>query len=361
MPVLLAALAAVLLAVLAGCGGDTTERVAVTVREGPLLGPRWEQGMNLTAYETDGFSGPRAERALRALRATGATHATFVPVWYQESRFGSDIDPEPLKSPSDAGLRSAAALARRLGLRIVVKPHVDLLDEGFRGEIDPVDVDAWFRSYRRFALHHARIAQQLRADTFVVGTELVTMARRTRRFEEVIAAVREVYDGELTYAANWVQDAEKIGFWDALDSIGVDAYMPLTSAAARDSTPSVDELREAWEPYVARLERLREKVGGDKPVRFTELGYAGRLGATVRPSTEDTAAPVDPAVQAVAYEAALLAWRRVPWFVGIWWWDWSLDGRSAGFADGSYTPRGTSAELVLRRWSGTGPRPSPDG
>jgi len=354
---LLVALAALLLLGLAGCGEDDRfEQVPVTLREGPLLGPRWEQGMNLTAYETDGFSGPRAERALRALAATGATHATFVPVWYQDGVFGADIDPDPLKSPSDEGLVSAARYARQLGLRVVLKPHVDLLDEGFRGEIDPIDVDAWFRSYRRFAVHHARLAARVRADTFVVGTELVTMARRTERFRAVIAAVREVYDGELTYAANWVQDAEKVGFWDDLDSIGVDAYMPLTSAAARDDTPSTRELVEAWKPYVRRLERLRERVGGDKPVRFTELGYAGRLGATVEPSREDREAPIDPAVQGVAYTAALRAWRKVPWFVGIWWWDWSLDGRAAGFADGSYTPRGTSAELVLRRWSGASPR-----
>lgn len=359
MRALLAALVAALLVVLAGCG--STERVAVTVREGPLLGPRWEQGMNLTAYETDGFAGPRAERALRALRATGATHAVLVPVWYQESRFGADIDPDPGKSPSDAGLRSAVRAARGLGMRVVLKPHVDLLDDGFRGEIDPVDVDAWFRSYRRFALHHARIAQELRADTFVVGTELVSMARRTERFREVIAAVREVYDGELTYAANWVQDAERIDFWDDLDSIGVDAYMPLTPAKAGDRTPSTRALVAAWKPWVRRLERLRERVGGDKPVRFTELGYPGRRGATSRPSREDRDAPLDPEVQGVAYAAALRAWRRVPWFVGIWWWDWSLDGRAAATPDGSYTPRGTSAEVVLRRWSGGASRAPSDG
>ncbi|WP_158276838.1 glycoside hydrolase family 113 [Paraconexibacter algicola] len=350
-----AALVAVLLVALGGCG-TTTERIDVTVREGPLLGPRWEQGMNLTAYVPDGFSGTRAGDALRALRDTGTTHAVLVPVWYQENAFSADIDPSPLKSPDDAGLLQAARTARSLGLRVVVKPHVDRLDEGFRGELTPVDVDAWFASYTRMVLHYARLADRVRADTFVVGTELVTMARETDRFRTLIAAVRRVYDGELTYAANWVQDAERIGFWDDLDSIGIDAYMPLT--ADRDRTPTTAELVRAWRPWERRLAALRRRVGGDKPVRFTELGYAARRGATAEPSREDRDAPVDPGIQSIAYTAALRAFRRVPWFVGIWWWDWSLDGRHGDGATGGYTPRGTSAEAVLRRFAGTAARPS---
>jgi len=200
------------------------------------------------------------------------------------------------------------------------------------------------RSYTAFVTHEAQLATQVGATTFVVGTELEGMSTRTDDWRALIGQVRQRYSGTLTYAANWVAEAQRIQFWDALDEIGVDAYMPLSKS---DPDPSVVDLVKGWQPWKQQLQALNGKWG--KPVLFTELGYPSRLGAAQHPSDEGSGAISQPA-QARAYEAAFRAWDGTPWFHGIWWWDWPADGGDPAADAGSYSPVGKLAERTMTRW-----------
>jgi hypothetical protein len=311
-----------------------------------LLPAGWERGINLTAFQPGAYGSPEARRALLSAHSAGADTVALVPTLYMDEADSSSIAPDPAKTPTDESVLAAAATARSLGMRVVIKPHVDVRDGTFRGEIQPEDREAWFASYRRLADHYAELAARAGAGELVVGTELTSMSGDADAWRRIIAGVRDRFDGDVTFAANWVEGAEAIGFWDDLDAIGIDAYMPLGS----DPSPSVADLVESWRPYVERMRLLHERW--HLPVVFTEVGYESRVGTAAR--IGQGTAPVSEQAQADAYEAVFEALSKVGFFRGAWWWDWSAEGLGIGPGDGSFSPVGKAAEDVLRRWQGAG-------
>jgi hypothetical protein len=317
-----------------GCGSPGPER----------LHAGWQHGFNVTAYTPEGYARPVADQALRDLRAAGTDSVAIVPTWYMEHADSSSVEPDPQRTPSDAGVLHALQTASGLGLRVVLKPHVDVRDGSFRGEIRPRSVDAWFAAYDAMIGHYAQLAAQGRAETFVVGTELTSMARHGDRFRKIIADARARFPGRLTFAANWVQGAEQVSFWDALDTIGIDAYMPI--AEGSDQDPAVGVLRQGWRPYVRRVQTLHRRYG--KPVLFTELGYQARLGTALHPAGVNGPPNVD--AQTRAYQATLATWASVPWLSGIYWWDRRVDGVD----ESQYSPIDRPAGQLLARVNGGG-------
>lgn len=107
-------------------------------------------------------------------------------------------------------------------------------------------------------------------------------ARRARleaKWRAVIQRAKARYGGPLTYAANFDQYAS-VGFWDALDLIGVNAYFPL-----RDTLGPTDRvtLVAGWRRVFEALHAFRAARGLEQRVLFTELGYTRRAGATAAP------------------------------------------------------------------------------
>lgn len=312
------------------------------------LPEHWQRGMNVTAFLPDAYAKPTARRAMVTARSTGTRRVALVPTWYMANSASNDVVSNPQKTPTDASIETAAGYARSLGLSVVIKPHVDVLDGTFRGDIMPADSKAWFASYEAMIMRYAELAQRIDADAFVIGTELTSMSLFPDDWRALIAKVRAAYDGTVTYAANWVDGAESVEFWDDLDLIGIDAYMPLQTSSP---DPSVDELVTAWGPYESRMASLTERWG--KPIVFTELGYQSRAGSAAQLGQAD--APADQQAQANAYEAAFQALSDQPDFNGIWWWDWSAEGIEDPVG---WSAEGKLAEQVLSEWQGP-PAPRP--
>ncbi len=311
--------------------------------DGPLA------GLNLTAYTTDGYGLPAARADIRRISALGATAITLTPTWYMASADADAIRPDPAKSPSDASLLRAARWIREAGLWLVLKPHVDVLDNTFRGEIQPRDRTRWLRSYRRFIRHYAAIAAERDAAVFVVGTELKSMSGDPAPWRDLIAGVRREFPGKLTYAANW-DEYQQIRFQDDLDLIGVDAYFPLAEGTADPDEPT---LVEAWKPVVDALRSASEQW--DRPVLLTEVGYPSQPGATANPWAVIPGKPADARLQARAYRAVFRAFRDAPWLAGINWWSWRADPGPAERPATDYTPEGKPAEAELREgWTAPG-------
>ncbi len=113
-------------------------------------------------------------------------------------------------------------------------------------------------------------------DLLSIGAELVGTSDRERDWRVVIAGVRAVFHGPITYAANWGGEETRMRWWDAVDYIGVNAYYPLT----KTTNPTVDELKDAWitKSYVGTLERLARTF--NTQLILTEIGYRdGAVGA----------------------------------------------------------------------------------
>jgi hypothetical protein len=301
--------------------------------------------MNVTSYSPSGYAQPAARAALRALRATGTTHVAFAFTWYVRKGTSSTVAPDPLKTPTSAAVLSAMRFAKRLGFETTVKPLVDASDGTFRGELAPRDRAAFYRSYAQLLDQAAVLASAGGAKGLVIGTELKSLTQDEPQWRDLISRARRSFSGRLSYGANWVDEAETVNFWDGLDEIGVDAYMPLSTT---NDDPPLRDLVAAWAPYRKRLAAVSARW--HKPIVFTELGYPARLGAAKRPGVEGDRG-ISQDTQARAYEAAFRALRGDRWLRGIWWWDWSLDGLNARTADGSFRMAGKQAERVLRRFS----------
>lgn len=319
----------------------------------PPTGPAPASGHDVRAitvadWTPSGYASAAGRAALEDIASAGANTAVFVLTFYQDTRVSSDPENLPGHTADPAAVRAAVRHAADLGLDAVLKLHVDVLDGTWRGLIDPRDPEAWFAAYGRSATVWAETSQEFGLPAFVLGTELATTMRHEVKWRALIEECREVYYGEILYAASW-DEADVVPFWDALDAVGVDFYFPV----ATRSNPSRIELLAEWQPKLDALERLCRRAGRD--VWITEIGYPSRDGAGMYPADYTRLAPVDLDEQADLYWAALTATANETWVRGLCWWSWDVD-RPGGPGDDGYTPRGKPALDVLRNaWTVSGP------
>jgi hypothetical protein len=305
-------------------------------------------GMNLAhLHDVDrGYGSAPSREQMRTLRSLGVTHIALTPFGYQktvdapEVVFG-DLD----RTLTDARLLAEMEHAAAEGLQVCLKPHIwcDAFWKGgkSRQDIEPPDWDRWFASYSAFATHYGKLAQAGGATLFCAGLEYL-QATRQKRWSEVAEAVRPVFGGQLTYAANWWEEAEIFEDWKSFDTIGVNAYYPLSE----DEDPSLEQLKEGWATHAATLKALSKRHGKD--VLFCEAGLRARRGAAAKPWESGWEGDEDNALQARAYEALLATFTPQDWFAGVYWWKWFTDVVEPKRLD-PYAPAGREAEAVLRR------------
>jgi hypothetical protein len=159
-------------------------------------------------------------------------------------------------------------------------------------------------------------AHEAWADQAAFGLEGDALARLNERrrlldglWRRTIDAVRVVYDGPLTYAANFDQYHD-VGFWPALDMIGINAYFPLRSPAdpAENREQLYDTLERGWSAILSDLDAFRrDREIPDAPVLFTEIGYVRRSDTTLAPWAGDGMTLVDS-----GDHQRLVVWNRQP-------------------------------------------------
>ncbi|MEZ4885353.1 MAG: hypothetical protein R3E32_11545 [Chitinophagales bacterium] len=99
----------------------------------------------------------------------------------------------------------------------------------------------------------------------------------------LIQKVRTVYQGKLTYAANY-DNYQEVDFWEHLDFIGINAYFPLRNPTNElpASAELLENFEEKWRNVFKEINTFKKKQHlSDKPLLFTELGYTNYLNATV--------------------------------------------------------------------------------
>ena len=227
-------------------------------------------------------------------------------------------------------LRRPIEEAHRLGLKIMIKPHLAYWHSPFewRGKIEfqtAEDWDRFFITYERWLTRLAEICAD--ADAFVVGTELDRTVHHEARWRAIIAAVRARTKGRLTYAANW--DAyQRVPFWDALDVIGIQAYFPLVD---HEALPEPAELRASWRRIATELEAYGRRH--HRRILLSELGYHRSATTALRPwepRPGDAARPEAEEVQRRCLQAALGAVDDSEIIVGTFLWKWFPGERAGG-------------------------------
>lgn len=289
------------------------------------------KGVTISCYSWDWEWGqPAFGSELDRLQALGVNWVAIHP--YASIQGDGEVrwKPEALEPGAPAvylSLPIEAAHARGMG--ILIKPHLAYWGSRFhwRGEIEfeePAQRERFWQTYRQWILDLARATGA--ADSICVGTELDGLLASEAEWRALIAELRGVTRAHLTYASNWDR-FEEVGFWDALDVIGVQAYFPLTES----EDPSEALLLEGWQAWLARLKRLHLATG--KPVVFTELGYDDSLLAARRPWEDDPRgrrSSTNPQVLALQERCLKVAFgvleSESAWLRGAFLWKWFVSG-----------------------------------
>lgn len=270
------------------------------------------------------------------------------------------VEGQVLWGETDEGLRETTQLARARGIQTMLKPHIWVGRDDWRGDIYmPTDAawEKWFADYRTFILHYARFAEENAIPLLCIGTELhKTVLARPQKWSGLIGEIRNVYSGELTYAANWYEEFQAVPFWEELDYIGLQGYFPLSA----EPDPDLETLMAGWQAHLDAIRALQERVG--RPVLFTEIGYRSWHEAAERPwewpeRNDDTG--FDAVLQQRLYEAFFRTFWHQDWVAGAYWWKW-FPGHSAvgGQGDIGFTPQNKLAADVMSAWySGASPHP----
>lgn len=292
---------------------------------------------------------------MRAIHELGTTHLALVSFGFQETHSDTDIRFSPdvgWYSESGDGVRALAQRARALGMEIILKPQMWLRGGAWTADIHfdtDAEWEAWEADYRSYLMHTARLAAEIGADMLVIGTEMATPVRERPDFwRRLIADIRSVYDGRLTYGANWHDDYLHVPFWDALDAIGVQAYFPLSATP----NPDLEAIKSGWTAHIDELRALAQREG--RPVIFTEVGYRSVPYAAEEPwrwPARDEQVRPDYRLQADLFRAFFESTWDQPWFDGaIIWKMYPEDGRRSRGRELDFTPQGKPAEDVVRAW-----------
>ena len=272
---------------------------------------------------------------------------------------------------TDNEIRRAIELARKNNLKVILKPTVNVRDGTWRGYIQfknpdgkTIDVNAWgqwWDSFNRFILHYAQIAKETNCEMLCLGCEMGTTEPFIDRWRNLIADVRKVYTGAITYNANHGNE-NKVRWWDATDVISVSGYYAIgvddEQAAKKDpnkvltSNTSVEAFKRRLLPIKENLRKLSQRY--DRPVFFIELGMCSAKGCSAAPFTHNDPNTMiyDGDEQARFYQAMLEAFWDEPWFIGYAWWDWHTDLYSLEKAktDTTFCIYGKPAEKVVKEW-----------
>ncbi len=237
--------------------------------------------------------------------------------------------------------------AHKLGLKIMIKPHIAYWGSPFswRGEIAFETQEQWdrfFETYKQWITLVAELSKD--ADAFVVGTELGKTVHHEKQWREIISAVKQEFDGPLTYCANWDR-YEQVPFWDALDVIALQSYFPLVN---HTELPTSEELDGSWVKLIARLERFGKKH--DRKILLGELGYNRSSQAALRPWESKQGGEQAEETQRRCLASALPAIDSSDWVVGAFLWKW-FPGESGRGSFVKSTP--TMRKVIKDNWATT--------
>ena len=315
------------------------------------------KGMTVNAWSAEAYNTSDYDQSITNLSNIRANWVLFTIFWFMESPTSADIHPRyDLYSASNSSLIHAIQKAHELGMKVALKPMVDVIGGTWRGQINPSNWTTWFTNYRHFIQDFAELAEANGVELYVVGTELKSSQQYQSSWRQVISETRTVFSKNLTYAANWDSySTTQVRFWDALDFVGVDAYFPLTNSF----NPSVSQLKNGWSNsppgwwgagrnWTNELYSTHTATG--KQIVFTEIGYVSKNGTNMYPWDWNVSTTLDLQEQADCYQAALDVFKDKSWFSGWFWWNWETDPDAGGPSEMHYTPQNKPAETVLYQY-----------
>jgi len=317
------------------------------------------QGFGVLSEWNGQFASASANQAFQKIASLGSNSIELTARIWTQTEASNSVFADPAKTESDASLLASFEAAHNAGLSVLFKAALSTLNGTRISSLAPPDIASFFDSYKAEIVHLATIAQAAGVEMFAIGNEMSSLSGEQYRgyWTDLIAAVRGVYHGELTYAAA-TDEALHVSFWDQLDIIGVNTYPPLTASQA----PTVQDLVEAWtsvpvNPYYAAafdykspvdfLHALAVQYG--KRLLMTEIGYRSIDGTAISPGSWTSNGTPDVMEQADAYNAFFQVWTAHggSWLKGVELWQWDLNNK---YSSTGYSVMGKPAEAVVSQY-----------
>jgi sugar phosphate isomerase/epimerase len=299
----------------------------------------------------NGYISRRSDAALEKLCSLGANAVSVTPFTYMRNPKSATpfAYSRQTGAENDESVIHATLAAKRLGMAVMLKPHVWIHDS-WPGEVEMETDGEWdrfFEFYWSWIRHYAVMAEMYDIEALCVGVELSrTTVGHEARWVELFESVRAVYGGKLVYAANWGDEFENVSFWDALDYIGVNCYYPLSD----DRSPTDEQLRAGVERALSRIDVVAQRFG--KPVIITEVGFTSSPTPWIEPYEREWRSAVDERAQARCYQAFIDSMAGRPGYAGVYWWKWPSFLEYGGPRHSGFTPNGKIAEEIVKQWFG---------
>ena len=331
----------------------------------PTLAPMddFMKGVWFANYWKNEFSNPTSDWVLdNVVKPMGVNWVNIHYMCYADNYKSGDIQCGAHRTPTDGDFKHVVETAHKLGLRVYHEIDIVYYDDPdhWHGQVgDGFTEDewqTWFNEYESFIVKRAALAEELHVDMFDIGSELDGTQHREEDWRRIVAAVRAVYSGPISFSPGMFNGAAwlEISWMDAVDVIGIHPY---DLHFSDHDNPTVDEMVTYLQPIVNRLETLSEEY--DRPVVITEISFAGiegiHQGGTAHYDQNSTY-EVDLEAQADVYEALIKAFEGRPWWRGVFFGNYGLQSMvrpadSYDFVSSFEKP----AENIIRRFYGAEP------
>ncbi|GGG26454.1 hypothetical protein GCM10011344_28980 [Dokdonia pacifica] len=296
----------------------------------------------------NGYLSQKATEAIAKQQDMGSNALAIVP--YSYIRMGNP--PTYLSigsragSENDQGVVHSAYEAKKRGMQSLLKPQV-FFGNSWPGALEyetEEDWNAFFDYYYRWIRHYAFLAEIHEIDALCMGVEFVKATlTHSEQWKEMFQKTRSLYQGNLTYAANWGEEFETIDFWNELDFIGLNSYYPLS----KNDTPTDEELKANFETIKTKIEKVYQTY--KKPIVFTEIGFRSIEMPWKNPHADgDT--PFNDEHQRRCYEVIFEGIQNEPWCKGILWWKFPSYLEYRGIENTAFTPNNKTTEATVRKW-----------
>lgn len=302
------------------------------------------------------YKSEEAKRSREALMNTGINWVCLAFSVKQKTYSSTEIYFDYRRSVPDLEIISTVEHFRRNNVKVCLKPMIDTEDGVWRALINFPDQTmfeedrywkTWFEFYKAYILHYAEIAEYSGCEMLCLGCEMLGTERKEAYWRDLIAAVRKVYSGKLTYNTNHGHEDEA-AWYDAIDYIGTSAYYRV----AKEGGASFAEMKGEWEKISDKLEKTCSRF--NKPVIFMEIGCRSARGCATMPwDFMRREFPHDEDEQANFYDSCLSVFSDKSWFAGIFWWDWSTtiyETREEAEKDNDFNIHLKRAEEVVKDW-----------
>tara|TARA_R110002051_G_scaffold4043_1_gene21394 strand:- start:32170 stop:34485 length:2316 start_codon:yes stop_codon:yes gene_type:complete len=296
----------------------------------------------------NGYGSKKATESLLKQKSMGSNAMAIVPY----TGINDINTPTPLHFSNSAGSENdeavvhALSTAHDIGMYTMLKPQI-YVGGSWPGGIEMPTDEEWnmfHDHYYRWIRHYAFLAEIHNMDALCIGVEFTKATLlQPNAWRSMIKKTRGLFNGHLTYAANWGEEFEQIEFWDDLDYIGLNCYYPLSKA----DNPTDQEMSENFSMVKQKIKKVYERF--DKPIVFTEIGFRSIDAPWKNPHAEADES-INEEMQARCYEIIFKGIENEPWCKGILWWKFPSFLEYRGDQNNAFTPNNKLAEETVRKW-----------